>query len=70
VFTVALLKLELRLTRGELMAFLGVLGGAGRRGLGDSGRSGSATKLLKSEPDLEASPLSMLFNTMQLTTKI
>ena len=29
-----------------------MLGGAGRRGLGDSGRSGNAARLLKSDPDL------------------
>ena len=47
------LKLELRLTLGELSAFLGVLGGAGRRGLGDSGLSGRTAITLRSDPDLE-----------------
>ena len=51
--TAALLKLELRRTLGDVRAFLGVLGGAGRRGLGDSGRSGSTAIVLRSEPDLQ-----------------
>ena len=51
--TAALLKLELRRTLGDVRAFLGVLGGAGRRGPGDSGRSGSTAIVLRSEPDLQ-----------------